>query len=182
MKLTVDSVVGSEDTYLYYYAGLPKQFITQTTKTAINRSFYSQKELDAYMDSLKKENKANKPGRDSFWRVISFREIDSVFKVRPDSKVLPWLIRYHELSLGLDLMRELYYRLNTEQQQSETGRDLLNVLNKLQRLKPGNSFDDFTMKDDHGKKFKFSSLKSKYVLIDFRATGPQASILSREAI
>lgn len=86
MKLTIDSVIGSEDTYIYYYTRLPKQFITQTTKTTSNRSFYSQKELDAFIDSL---NKAIKPGRDSFFRVNSFREIDSVFKVRPDSKVLP---------------------------------------------------------------------------------------------
>lgn len=67
-------------------------------------------------------------------------------------------------------MWELYYRLNTEQQQSETGSHLLHVLNKLQRLKPGNIFDDFTMKDDHAKNFKFRSLKSKYVLIDFWAS------------
>lgn len=167
MKLTVDSVIGSEDTYLYYYSSLPKQFITQTTKTTSNRSFYSQKELDAYIDSL---NKAIKPGRDSFWRDNSFREIDSVFKIRPDSKVLPWLIQFYERTLGMDLMQKFYYRLNTGQQQSEAGKDLLNALNRLQLLKPGNIFEDFTMKDDHAKKFKFSSLKSKYILIDFWAS------------
>ena len=170
MKLTIDSVAGSEDTYLYYYISLPKQFVTQTTKTAINRSFYSQGELEAYMDSLKMASKINNPGRDSFFRVIQSQQIDSVFKTRPDSKVLPWMIRYYELSLGLDLMRELYYRLNTEQQQSGVGKDLLNTLNRLHLLKPGNIFEDFTMKDDHANNFKFSSLQSKYVLIDFWAS------------
>jgi thiol-disulfide isomerase/thioredoxin len=167
IKLTVDSVVGSEDSYLYYYASLPKQTITKTTKPVSNRSFYSQKEIEAYIDSL---NKSIKPGGDSFFRVNSFREIDSVFKVRPDSKVLPWLIRNYELLLGFDLMRELYYRLNTEQQESETGRDLLNLLKRLHLLRPGNVFEDFTIKDDHAKDFKFSSLKSKYVLIIFWAS------------
>ena len=170
MKLTVDSVVGSEDTYLYYYTTLPKQFIGQTTKTTINRSFYSQKELEAYIDSLNRVSNATKPFRDSLRRADIFREIDSIFKVRPDSKVLPWLIGYHELSLGLDLMGELYYRLNTEQQQSESGINLLSTLNRLQLLKPGNIFEDFTMKDDNEKDFKFSSLRSKYVLIDFWAS------------
>ncbi len=165
MKLTVDSVIGSEDTYLYYYTLLPKTRII--SKTTMNRSFYSEKEMKAFQDSL---SKATKPGRDSFWRDNSFREIDSVFKVRPDSKVLPWLIQFYERTLGMDLMQKLYYRLNTEQQQSEAGKDLLNALNRLQLLKPGNIFEDFTMKDDHAKKFKFRSLKSKYVLIDFWAS------------
>ena len=60
----------------------------------------------------------------------------------------------------MELMQELYYRLTTDQQQSESGKSLLGELNKLQLLKPGNVFDDFTMKDNHGKKVKFSSLKS----------------------
>ena len=67
-------------------------------------------------------------------------------------------------------MQEFYYRLNTEQQQSESGLSLLRELNKLQLLKPGNIFEDFTMKDSHGNFFKFSSLKSKYVLIHFWAS------------
>jgi len=165
MKLTVDSVIGSEDTYLYYYTLLPKT--RMVSKTIIYPRFYSQKERDAYFDSL---NKVNKSSRDSFLRHDSFREIDSVFKVRPGSKVLPWLIELYEPMLGIDYMREFYFRLNTEQQESEAGRHLLSTLNRLQLLKPGNIFDDFTMKDDHEKDFKFSSLKSKYVLIDFWAS------------
>lgn len=165
MKLTVDSVFGSEDTYLYYYTLLPKTRIV--SKTTSNRRFYSEKEIKAFQDSL---SKATKPGRDSFWRDNSFKEIDSVFKIRPDSKVLPWLIQFYERTLGMDLMQKFYYRLNTEQQQSEAGKDLLNALNRLQLLKPGNLFDDFTMRDAQGKKFNFSSLKSKYVLIDFWAS------------
>jgi thiol-disulfide isomerase/thioredoxin len=165
MRLTVDSVTGSEDTYLYYYTLLPKTRIV--SKTTSNRRFNSLDEIKAFNDSL---SKANKPSRDSLWRDDSFREIDSIFKIRPDSKVLPWLIQFYERTLGMDLMRELYYRLNTGQQQSETGRYLLNLLNRLQLLKPGNAFEDFTMKDDHAKKFKFRSLKSKYVLIDFWAS------------
>lgn len=165
MKLTVDSVGGSEDTYLYYYTILPKSRIV--SKTTMKRSFNTEKEMNAFQDSL---SKATKPFWDSVRRADAFHEIDSVFKVRPDSKVLPWLIRNYELSLGPDLMQKLYYRLSTEQQQSESGNDLLKTLNRLQLLKPGNVFDDFTLRDDHGKKFKFSSLKSKYVLIDFWAS------------
>ena len=167
MKLTVDSVIGSEDSHLYYYTLLPKTVMISESKPSQPRSFYSEKEMQAFLDSLKK---ASKPVSDSFFRADSFRKIDSVFKIRPDSKVLPWLIQYYELSLGLDFMQKLYYRLNTEQQQSEEGKHLLNTLNRLQLLKPGNVFDDFTMKNDHGKKFKFSSLKNKYVLINFWAS------------
>src|SRR5436853_456791 len=39
--LTVDSVVGTPDTYLYYYSLLPKETITKTIKPAVPRSFYS---------------------------------------------------------------------------------------------------------------------------------------------
>jgi thiol-disulfide isomerase/thioredoxin len=136
-------------------------------KTTTSRSFYSQKEIKTYRDSL---SKAEKPSMDSLWRDNSVWEIDSIFKTRPDSKVLPWLISFYSPALGINFMQELYYRLNTEQQQSESGKDLLKELKKLQLLKPGNIFEDFTMKDDRGKKFKFSSLKSKYVLINFWAS------------
>lgn len=67
-------------------------------------------------------------------------------------------------------MQEFYYRLTPEQQQSKSGSDLLKELNKLQLLKPGNSFEDFTMEDNHAEKFQFNSLKSKYVLIEFWAS------------
>jgi len=165
MKLTVDSVFGSEDTYLYYYTLLPKTRIV--SKTTSNRSFYSESEIKAFQDSL---SKATKPFLDSLRRANTFQEIDSIFRIRPDSKVLPWLISFYEPNLGMELMQELYYRLNTEQQQSESGKSLLSELNKLQLLKPGNVFEDFTIKNGHGKKFKFNSLKSKYVLINFWAS------------
>lgn len=166
VKLTVDSVAGSEDTYLYFYTNLPKveNFNNPTFKYRIPNSQMGNKE---FLDSL---NKATKPFWDSLRRAKSFLEIDSVFKVRPDSKVLPWLIGYYELNIGMELMQKLYYRLNTGQQQSEEGKDLLNALNRLQLLKAGNIFDNFTMRDDRGKKFKFRSLKNKYVLIDFWAS------------
>lgn len=166
MKLTVDSVIGSEDTYLFFKSSLPKQEIINSSMFTYSIP-YSQMGNKEFLDSLQK---ATRPFRDSIFRAKIFQEIDSVFKVRPDSKVLPWLIHYYELSLGLDFMQKLYYRLNTEQQQLEEGKDLLNTLNRLQLLKPGNVFDDFTMKNDHGKKFKFGSLKNKYVLINFWAS------------
>lgn len=166
VRLTVDSVIGSEDTYLYYYTLLPKEGKVIYTSN-IKRSFYLEKEIKAFQDSL---SKATKPFWDSLRRANTFQEIDSVFKVRPDSRVLPWLIRFYEPNLGIDLMRGFYYRLNTTQQQSKSGEELLQELNKLQLLKPGNIFDDFTMKDDRGKRFNFSSLKSKYILINFWAS------------
>ena len=150
MKLTVDSVIGSEDTYLFYYTLLPKEEIIFESKPTQPRRFYSESEVQLYLDSLKRTR--NPLVGDSFSKAYSYRKIDSIFKDRPDSKVLPWLIQYYERSLGLDLMRELYYRLNTEQQQSEEGKSLLNALNRLQLLKPGNVFEDFSMKDNYGKK------------------------------
>ncbi len=167
MNLTVDSVIGSEDTYLYYYTLLPKTVIISESKPSQPRSFYSEKEIHLFFDSL---SKSRKPARDSFFRAESFRKVDSIFETRPGSKVLPWLIRFYAPDLGMDFMQKLYYRLNTEQQQSETGKDLLKELNKLQLLKPGNVFEDFTMTDNRDKEFHFSSLKSKYVLIYFWAS------------
>ena len=35
---------------------------------------------------------------------------------------------YYEPVLGMNFMQKFYYRLNTEQQQSEAGKDLLNDL------------------------------------------------------
>jgi len=163
--LTVDSVIGSEDTYLYYYTLLPKS--REIIRTTINRSFYSQKEIEAFNDSL---SKANKPVIDSLHKAIFFREVDSIFKIRPNSKVLPWLIRFYAPNLGIDVMQEFYYRLTTEQQNSKSGIDLLKELNKRQLLKPGTYFEDFTMNDSKDRKFYFSSLQDKYVLIDFWAS------------
>lgn len=166
LKLTVDSVNGSEDTYLFYYTLLPKTVKTIHT-SATNRRFYSEKEMKEFQDSL---SKANKPGRDILWTDISFREVDSVFKIRPESKLLPWLIQFYGRILGIDLMQQFYNRLNTEQQLSEAGKGLLKTLSRLHLLKPGNIFSNFTLKNELGKNFKFRSLKSKYVLIDFWAS------------
>lgn len=165
MILKVDSVIGSEDTYLYYYILQPRSI--ETGRTKINRSFYSQKEMDALSDSLRK---VTKPQSDSFYRVYCFRIIDSVFKTRPDSRVLPWLITYYAPAIGIESMQGYYYRLSAEQQQSGSGKRLLMELNKLQSLKPGSYFNDFSMNDDQGRIFQLSSLKSKYVLIDFWAS------------
>ena len=65
MKLTVDSIIGSEDTYLYYYTLLPNTRIV--SKTTSNRSFYSEKEMKAFQDSL---SKATKPSMGQFMESI----------------------------------------------------------------------------------------------------------------
>lgn len=167
LKLFIDSVRGSEDTELYNYVLTPRTGKTTEIKFTKPVIVSSEAQMRAFQDSL---NKARKPFRDSLFRAQSVNEIDSIFKIRPDSKVLPWLIRFYASVLGIDNMQAFYYKLNTAQQESKAGQDLLKELNKLQLLKRGNIFEDFAMNDDRGKKFHFSSLKSKYVLIEFWAS------------
>lgn len=167
LQLTVDSVSGTEDTYLYYYTLLPKTGKPILTNIKGPVSFISKEQEIRFKDSL---SKVYRPFSDSLHKSNAYKELDSVFKIRPDSKVLPFLIRFYAPILGIEYVQEFFYRLTLKQQQTIGGGVLLNYLTTLNHLSPGIVFEDFNMKDNHGKKFRLSSLQSKYVLLDFWAS------------
>lgn len=151
-RLKIDSVKGTADSYFYNYMLIPKVSVKhmQITNKTSSQEYNVLKDSSHYY----------------YARHI----IDSIFQTRPDSKVLPWLIRFNNKLLTIEQFEQYYYKLSIEQQQSIPGKNVLRELYKLHLLKPGTRLDSFSMNDQHGKKFDFYSEKSKYVLINFWAS------------
>jgi thiol-disulfide isomerase/thioredoxin len=92
------------------------------------------------------------------------------FSTHPQSYVTVFELRFHVMSLSLDSLRLFYDRLGTTVQQSQAGRDVAAEIEKLQAGWPGSPAKDFSAKELNGGTLTLSSLKGKYVLIDFWAS------------
>ncbi|MGN6421119.1 MAG: TlpA family protein disulfide reductase [Pseudobacter sp.] len=76
------------------------------------------------------------------------------------------LSRYQNMLTTADLER-LYYKLSPAQQASVPGKPVGDHLNGLKLAAIGNEVIDFTLPTPEGDSISFSSLKGKYLLIDF---------------
>lgn len=76
------------------------------------------------------------------------------------------LNRYQNMLATEDLER-LYQKLSPAQQQSASGKPIGDHLNGLKLAAVGNQVKDFTLPTPQGDSIRFSSLRGKYVLIDF---------------
>ncbi|MVT09311.1 redoxin domain-containing protein [Chitinophaga tropicalis] len=92
------------------------------------------------------------------------------FKAHPQSYVTAFTLRYHVNSLPLDTLKAYYAGLGTNVQQSRSGKALAYEIEKLQAGSPGSMAKDFTATELNGKPLTLSSLRGKYVLIDFWAS------------
>jgi len=92
------------------------------------------------------------------------------FAAHPQSCVTAYELRFHTSSLTLDSLRMFYTGLGPAIQHSSYGKALADEMEKLEAGSPGSTAKDFTAKELNGSTLNLSSLKGKYVLIDFWAS------------
>lgn len=92
------------------------------------------------------------------------------FASHPQSYVTAFELRFHTSSLPLDSVKLFYARLGSAVQQSTSGKAIADEIEKLAAGSPGSMAKDFTASEVDGNKLTLSSLKGKYVLIDFWAS------------
>jgi len=99
------------------------------------------------------------------------RQIDyAFFASHPQSYVTAFELRFYTSQLSLDSARLFYSRLGSKVQQSAAGKAIADEIEKLEAGWPGSMAKDFTTKEISGGTLSLSSLKGKYVLIDFWAS------------
>ncbi len=97
--------------------------------------------------------------------------LEDFVKKHPASYVSPLAIfRYHQLSSNSDRMESLYLGLTPEAQTSPIGNYVAQQIGEAKKNPMGKVLADFTQEDTTGKPFQLSSLRGKYVLVDFWAS------------
>jgi len=91
------------------------------------------------------------------------------FASHPQSYVTAFQLRFHTGSLPLDSLKLFYDHLGPVQQ-SSAGKEIAAEIGKLQAGSPGSMAKDFSVTELNGSQLSLSSLKGKYVLIDFWAS------------
>jgi thiol-disulfide isomerase/thioredoxin len=92
------------------------------------------------------------------------------FAAHPQSYITAFELRFYVNALSLDSLKLFYDRLGEVVQQSPDGKNVKEEIEKLQAGSPGSVAKDFTAIELNGNSLTLSSLKGKYVLIDFWAS------------
>jgi len=128
-----------------------------------------EKKDDATVDTLKYRAAAIHDQFDPYFERAA--QIDySFFAAHPQSYVTVYELRFHVSSLSLDSGQMFYDALGSIIQQSSSGKYIAEEIAKLRAGSPGSQAADFTAKELNGSTLTLSSLKGKYVLIDFWAS------------
>ncbi|MGG9960230.1 thioredoxin-like domain-containing protein [Ferruginibacter sp. SUN106] len=94
--------------------------------------------------------------------------IDSIFQYFPTSKTLPEMIRLSQTFIGDEAVLAYQALLSTDQKNDSNSKQLENYFKRKEKIKTDIFFDNFTMKNNKGKKITLSSVTGKkLLLIDF---------------
>jgi len=95
------------------------------------------------------------------------KNLISTVNANPNSFASVLIMQGAAESLDLPTAEELTKKLSPAVLDNYFGRNLLGQINGRKKSAVGNFIEDFTLNDPKDQPFKFSSLKGKYVLIDF---------------
>lgn len=118
-------------------------------------------------DSLAKLQ--SKEIRNQFGRADSLSQ--AFIKTHPNSVVSPFLaLSYYSMEPEADKLPALYAGFSPAVQNSYYGKQIKTLTTELAKIGLGKMAPEFSMADTSGKAFALSSLKGKYVLVDFWAS------------
>lgn len=123
-----------------------------------------------YYGSLNHSQSQNDSMSTSLWNAVRLQFIDSIFNSHSESPVIPDFILFYKSAIGPEAAGQFYYRLSDKIQNSIGGKKLKKYLDLSVLLIKGELFDDFTMTDHKMNHFQLSSVKAKYILLDFWAS------------
>lgn len=110
-------------------------------------------------------------GADSATLVTAARSMEGFARSKPNSYIsLLAIYRNHQLLKNIDLMDELFNTLNPAVRTSPMGNYVAQQIAEGKRLPIGKPLPDFSQADENGKMISLSSLRGKYVLVDFWAS------------
>jgi peroxiredoxin len=152
-----------QDEYNYFHNMLSKNVTDQMSS------------VDKAYDSA--NNKKNKVAMDSLDKVYNALDLElkqlvmDFTKSHPASVVSAYEI-YNNFSYNprLGQLDSLFRQLDTSVRITYFGRQLQNLIDKSKLTAIGNPAPDFASNDENGKPVSLSSLKGKYVLLDFWAS------------
>lgn len=97
--------------------------------------------------------------------------INNFIQQHPASSITPLaIIRYNQLSDDVNKLEDMYTRLNAEQKNSAMGMYIAQQITEAKKNAIGSLLPDFTQPDTTGKPVSLSSLRGKFVLVDFWAS------------
>ena len=133
------------------------------------RAAMKAKKSDAVIDTLRYRAAAIHDRFDPYFARMAQMDYQ-FFAGHPQSYVTATELRFYVNSLSLDSLKLFYDRLGAIVQQSPAGKGIREEIEKLQAGSPGSMAKDFTATELNGSKLSLSSLRGKYVLIDFWAS------------
>ena len=108
--------------------------------------------------------------RDSVLAAYSTAFVGNFIKKYPDEFVSLYILNEQKIQLK-ENTGSIFHLLSKKQQQSKLGKDVLSYVKSLnEAVLEGDKVLDFSLSDAEGNNFNFSSLKGKYVWIDFWAS------------
>ncbi|MFM9911298.1 MAG: TlpA family protein disulfide reductase [Chitinophagaceae bacterium] len=99
---------------------------------------------------------------------IALRYIDSIFKVAPQSNVIPHLVSISQSDIGDEAAAFYVSLFSPDQKNDSTTKRLEDYFKRKTKIEKEKLFENFTMKKSNGKSFTLSSvINKKIILIDF---------------
>ncbi len=108
---------------------------------------------------------------DSVASAKALQAIDNFMQQHPESYVTPLaIIRYNQLAADANKMEEMYIQLNGTLKATSMGNYIAGQIAEAKKNAIGSLLPDFSQADTSGTLVSLSSLRGKYVLIDFWAS------------